>query len=188
MRLGVLLATLLVSFSASANYFKAGLGYAVGGDVKMEGPNVLNGSDKEDIDGSFMSPLMFAYGFEMIGDVHGEVELAYRKNDLDGGSTLNPTALTAAFNVVGNAPMGALSLTGGAGVTFGSYDLDLDPFDAGTAFGLQIFGGVDFPINETVSLGGELRYMTTVTDADIGFETDYSYNNTSLMFNAKFGM
>ena len=35
MKLSILLATLLVSFSASADYFKAGLGYSVGGAVEF---------------------------------------------------------------------------------------------------------------------------------------------------------
>ncbi len=187
MKLGILLAALLVSFSASADYFKAGLGYGIGGKEKFTDDT---SSSTLQLDNALMTPLVLAYGFEIMGDVHGEVELAYRKTEYDENGVANaePSALTAGFNVVGNAPMGVVTLTGGAGLLFGSFDSDIVGDDAGTAFGLQLFGGVDFPINETVTLGGELRYMTTVTKADVGSGTDMSYNNTSLIFTAKFGM
>ena len=177
----------LGSFSASADYFKAGIGYSLGGKVKLD--NNGAGPSSIDLDNNFISPLLLAYGFEMMGDVHGEVEVAYSKNDYDvTGATNEPTVLTGAFNIVGNAPLGAVTLTGGAGVTFGSYDSDLAGADAGTAFGLQLFGGMDFPVSEAMKIGAEFRYMTTVTKFDLGSDVDGSYNNTSLIINAKFGM
>ena len=135
-----------------------------------------------------MSPLLLAYGFEMMGDVHGEIELAYRANEYDDSTVGNkPTFLTGAFNIVGNAPLSSVTLTGGAGVFFGQFDSDAN-YNTGSAFGLQIFGGLDFPINESVTLGGELRYMTTVTKIGLDNDWDGSYNNTSVLFNVKFGM
>lgn len=184
MKLVVAIAMMFVSFNASADYFKAGLGYAVGGKVKASGA----GSGEADLDTGVPSPLLLAYGFEMMGDVHGELEFSYRSNEYDvPGATAEPTFINGAFNVVGNAPMGGVTLTGGAGFTFGSFDPD-NATDAGTALGVQLFGGVDFPINETVSLGGEFRYLTTITKIDAGSGIDYSYDNASVLFNIKFGM
>lgn len=190
MKMFFALAILFVSFNASADYFKAGLGYGVGGEAEVEvGPITSKG----DFDSTFMTPLILAYGFEMMGDVYGEIEFGYRKNEYEDPTNLSePTALTGAFNVVGNAPLGSVTLTGGAGFTFGSYDLDANNYDAGTAFGVQLFGGLDFPINESVTLGGEFRYMTTVTQFDAGTvagnKVEGTYSNTSVLFNVKFGM
>ncbi len=183
----LVIAMSLVSFSASADYFKAGVGYSLGGEVKLD--NNGAGPSSIDLDSNFVSPLLLAYGFEVMGDVHGEVEVAYSKNDYDvTGAANEPTVLTGAFNIVGNAPLGAVTLTGGAGLTYGSYDTDLAGADAATAFGLQVFGGLDLPVSEAMTVGAEFRYMTTVTKFDIGSNVDASYNNTSLMINAKFGM
>ncbi len=185
----LLIAMSLVSFSASANYFKAGLGFNVGGEVEYSAPA---GSTTGDWDSTFMTPLLLAYGFDMMGDVYGEVELGYRKHeikDIGGFTVINePTFLTAAFNIVGNAPMGAVTLTGGAGAFFGQYDPDDTTSDAGTGFGLQLFGGVDFAVNEAMTIGGELRYMTTVSDIGLDNSVDAEYTSTAVMINAKFGM
>lgn len=187
MKLFTIIAMVLISLNASADYFKGGLGYTIGGDAKLES-SVADAED--DLDKTFGSPIVLAYGFEMMGEVHGEVELSYRKNDGETDPSEDVTVLAGAFNVVGNAPMGAITLTGGAGITFGTYDVS--SFDKkGTAFGLQFFGGADFPINETISVGGEIRYMTTITDFEtevLGVEFDGSYKNTALLFNVKFGM
>jgi opacity protein-like surface antigen len=184
----LVIAMSLVSFSASANYFKAGLGFNVGGEVEYTDPT---GTSKGDWDNTFMTPLLLAYGFDMMGDVYGEVELGYRKHeikDIGGATVINePTFLTGAFNIVGNAPMGAVTLTGGAGAFFGQYDSD-SALDSGTGFGLQVFGGVDFAVNEAMTIGGELRYMTTVSDIGLEFDNDASYSSTSVLINAKFGM
>ncbi len=181
----LVIAMSLVSFSASADYFKAGLGFNVGGEVEFEN---TGGSATGDLDSTFMAPLLVAYGFEVMGDVHGEVELAYRTHEYDtAGSTAEPSFLTGAFNIVGNAPMGGVTLTGGAGAFFGQFDSD-SLFDSGTGFGLQLFGGVDFAINESMTIGGEVRYMTTVTDIGLELDTDATYTSTAVMINAKFGM
>ena len=184
----LVIAMSLVSFSASANYFKAGLGFNVGGEVQYSDPT---GSLTADLDNTFMAPLLVAYGFEVMGDVHGEVELAYRKHefkDIGGAAVVNePTFLTGAFNIVGNAPVGAVTLTGGAGAFFGQYDPD-STSDSGTGFGLQIFAGLDLPINEAMTIGGELRYMTTVSDIGLDNNIDAEYSNTAIIINAKFGM
>lgn len=181
----LMIAMSLVSFSASANYFKAGLGFNVGGEVEFENST---GSVTGDLDSTFMAPLLVAYGFEVMGDVHGEVELAYRKHEYDtAGATAEPTFLTGAFNIVGNAPMGGITLTGGAGAFFGQFDSD-SALDSGSGFGLQLFGGVDFAVNEAMTVGGEVRYMTTVSDIGLDGNTDASYSSTAVMINAKFGM
>lgn len=181
----LVIALSIVSFSASADYFKAGLGYNVGGEVEYTDPT---GSSKEDLGGTFMAPLILAYGFEMMGDVHGEIELAYRAHEYDDSTIINePTFLTGAFNIVGNAPMGGITLTGGAGAFFGQFDSD-SVLDSGTGFGLQIFGGVDFAVNEAMTLGAEVRYMTTVADIGLENDVDGSYSSTAVLFNAKFGM
>jgi opacity protein-like surface antigen len=186
MKLVMVIAMSLMSFSASADYFKAGLGFNIGGEVKDETPGSTTGSS--DLDNTFMTPLLLAYGFEMMGDVHGEVELAYRQHEYDlTGATSEPTFLTGAFNIVGNAPMGGVTLTGGAGAFFGQFDADSSS-GSGTGFGLQLFGGADFAINEAVTLGGEFRYMTTVADIGLDNNADVSYNSMALMFNVKFGM
>lgn len=179
------LAMLIFSFNASADYFKLGLGYNMGGEVKAKDSS---GSATYDLDNTFMAPLLLAYGFEMVGDVHGELELSYRKHKYDNSqSTAEPSFLTGAFNVVGNIPTGAVILTGGAGAFFGSFNSD-SVAGNGTGFGLQIFGGVDFPVNEELTLGGEFRYMTTVADIGLDKSVDASYNSMALMFTAKFGM
>lgn len=175
----------LVSLSASADYFKAGLGYNVGGDVQYSD---ATGSSTFDLDNTLVSPLLFAFGFEMMGDVHGEIELAYRQHELDSTATQEPSFLSGAFNIVGNAPMGVVTLTGGAGVFFGKWDADTTVPSSGTGFGLQLFGGLDFLLNDTVSLGTEFRYMTTVADIGLSNNVDAEYNNMAVMFNAKFGM
>jgi opacity protein-like surface antigen len=185
MKFSMLMATMLMSVSASADYFKAGVGYSVGGEIEVEGPT---STATEDLDGAFLAPLILAYGFEVMGDVHGELEFAYRTTGYDNDVEGDPTAMTAGFNLVGNAPMGFATLTGGAGFTFGSYDIDTTGADSGTAFGVQLFGGLDFPINEAVTIGGEFRYMTTLTKFDVADGFEGSYNNTSLLFNVKFGM
>ncbi len=177
---------MFTSFQASANYFKAGLGFNVGGEVETEIPAL--GTTKSDLDNTFMSPLLLAYGFDMMGDVYGEIEVGYRQHEYDPSSTEEPTLLTGAFNVVGNAPMGGVILTGGAGAFFGSFDSEDTTAGTGTGFGLQIFGGVDFALNEDVKLGGELRYMTTVSDIGLDNNIDASYSSTSAIFNVKFGM
>jgi hypothetical protein len=190
MKLFMVVMMSLASLNASADYFKAGLGYSVGGEAEVEvGPITSTG----DFDNTFMSPLVLAYGFEMMGDVFGEIEFAYRNNEYDDSTNNSkPTVLTGAFNFVGAAPLGAITLTGGAGFTFGSYDFDANGYDAGTALGVQLFGGLDFPLNETISIGGEFRYMTTVTKIDAGSvagnDVEGSYNNASVLFNVKFGM
>ncbi len=184
----LVIALSIVSFSASADYFKAGVGYNFGGDVQYTG---TTGSITGDLDSTFMAPLLLAYGFEMMGDVHGEIEVAYRQHefkDIAGLTVINePTFLTGAFNIVGNAPLGAVTLTGGAGAFFGQYDPD-DTSDSGTGFGLQIFAGLDLPVSEAMTLGAELRYMTTVSDIGLDNDVDAEYKSTSLIINAKFGM
>lgn len=185
MKLTMFAAIFLIGLNASADYFKAGLGFGVGGKVKAE--NSTN-SQSVDLENGFSSPLLLAYGFEMIGDTHGEIEFSYRKNEYDAtGATAEPSFINGAFNVVGNAPMGGITLTGGAGITFGNFDPD-SASDAGTAFGMQFFGGLDFPINEAITLGGEVRYMTTITKIDLGNNVEADYNNTSVLLNLKFGM
>lgn len=176
---------MFISFQASANYFKGGLGFNVGGEVEYDLP--ASSTIKGDFDNTFMSPLLLAYGFDMMGDVYGEIEVAYRQHEYDPSGTAEPTFLTGAFNVVGNAPVGDLTLTGGAGAFFGNFDTDANA-GSGTGFGLQLFGGVDFALNEDVTLGGELRYMTTVSDIGLDGNIDASYSSTAILFNAKFGM
>ncbi len=186
MKVLLLIAMSLVSLNASADYFKAGLGMNVGGEVKETSPT---GSSKTDLDSTFMAPLLLAYGFEMMGDVHGEIEVAYRQHEFDDSTAIaEPSFLTAAFNVVGNVPMGGVTLTGGAGAFFGQYDSDVSPLGEGTGFGLQLFGGVDFSLGNDVTLGGEFRYMTTVSDISLDLNRDVEYNSMAVMFNAKFGM
>ncbi len=184
MKLVLVIAMSLATFSASANYFKAGLGMNIGGEVEVQSP----GTGNFDLDNTFATPILLAYGFDVMGDVYGEVELAYRAHEYDvTGATAEPTFLTGAFNIVGTAPMGGVILTGGAGAFFGQFDADSTSGE-GTGFGLQLFGGLDFPINETVMLGGEFRYMTTVSDIGLDNNVDVSYNSMAVMFNAKFGM
>ncbi|MBY0385389.1 porin family protein [bacterium] len=184
MKFLTMIAMVLISFNASADYFKGGLGYNMGGEVKFDS---TGSSAKSDLDNTFMSPLLLAYGFEMMGDVHGEIELAYRQHKYDPSVSAEPTFLTVGYNVVGNVPMGGVTLTGGAGAFYGQFDSD-SILGKGTGFGLQLFGGLDFVLNETVTLGGEFRYMTTVADIGLDNNVDASYNSMALMFNVKFGM
>lgn len=175
------------SFQASADYFKGGIGYNVGGKVSGDHPTLS--IPDEDLDSTFLAPLLLAYGFEMVGDVHGEVEIAYRKHEYkDDTATAEPTFLTGAFNIVGYAPAGGVILTGGAGAFFGNFDSDNSALGKGTGLGLQVFGGFDFQVNEGLKLGGELRYMTTVTDIGLDNDVDASYDSMSVLFNAKFEM
>jgi len=182
----LVIAMSLASFSASADYFKAGLGYNIGGEVQESSST---GSTSTDLDATFMAPLLLAYGFEMMGDVHGEIELAYRQHEYDNATVIaEPTFLTGAFNVVGNVPMGGFTLTGGAGAFFGQFDSDVATLGEGTGFGLQLFGGIDFLLGNDVTLGGEFRYMTTVSDISLDLNRDVEYNSMAVIFNAKFGM
>lgn len=187
------------ALNASADYFKAGLGYSVGGTFEVESPAFTQNED--DLKNMFLSPILVAYGFEIAGDVHGEVELAYSQSefDINSGGNEKPTVLTVGMNLVGNAPLGSVILTGGAGITYGNYDSDASvsvgpttyDIDSGSAFGLQLFGGLDFPISESVSLGAEFRYMTTVTKIDLeprSSDVEGTFQNTSVLFNVKFGM
>ncbi len=187
----LLLVILLASLGSQANaaYLKAGLGYNLGGKTNFEASGTSFGGDlKKD----FIAPLLFAYGFEMTENVYGEIEAAYRKTKYDdSGASNQPTALTGAFNVVGNMPMENISLTGGIGALFGSFDPDGVGYKSGTAFGLQVFGGLDFNLTQNMKIGGELRHMTTITKASVGASStnfDYSYNNTSLLVNLKLAM
>jgi opacity protein-like surface antigen len=179
----VLVLGLLLSVNSYADYFKGGLGYSLGGEVSLSGA----GSGTDDLDSSFLFPIIAAYGFEVYDQFNAEVEVAFRNNDYDE-TDADASATTVALNAVGAVPVGGAKLTGGLGVLFGSFDPGIALLDAGTAFGIQIFGGVDFPIQDNITLGGEIRYLTTITDADFGNDVDGEYSNTALMFVAKFGL
>jgi opacity protein-like surface antigen len=176
----VLLSGLLFSVSSYANYFKGAIGYSLGGNTKFSGDSVTSETDKHDT--QFLFPMLVAYGFEMTNEVYGEVEVAYRSTEYDVSNSIKPKALTAAFNVVGNVPLDAVNLTGGIGATIGQYGDLAAGFDTGTAFGVQAFGGVDFKIQDNVTLGAELRYFTTITKIDIGSGVDAEFTNTAVLF------
>jgi len=182
-------AILLFSFGASANYFKGGLGYSLGGEYE-EANNVTSGD--VDLDNTFMNPLVLAYGFEIMGDVSGEIELGYSALETDNNPSAEAKFISGAFNVVGAVPVGPVSLTGGAGAFFGQLDVDLAGYDTATGFGLQAFAGVDFNVTDAFSIGGEFRYRTSLSKFDVADtangDLEAEFTNTSLLAVVKFGM
>lgn len=184
MRAFVLLSALLFTVNSQANYFKGGVGYSLGGETKFSG----NSNASVDHKDQFLSPLLVAYAFEMTNEVYGEIEVAYRNNEYDvsgSSNTVRNKVLTAAFNLVGNVPLGVPVLTGGIGATFGRYADLANNVNDGTAFGVQAFGGLDFKIQDNVTIGGELRYMTTISKIDLGNGIDGEYTSTAVMFTFK---
>jgi opacity protein-like surface antigen len=176
----VLLSALLFSVSSYANYFKGGVGYSLSGETKFTGTT----SATRDHDSKVLFPLLVAYGFEITNEVYGEIEVAYRSSEYKDSAlnSLDPKVFSGAFNLVGNIPMDSLVLTGGLGATYGKYNNLAFNAKNSTGFGVQAFGGVDFKVQENVTLGAELRYFTTVSDINLGSGTDAEYTNTAVMF------
>lgn len=179
----VLLSISLFSLSSQANYFKGGVGYAIGGEVESDTVSL-------DLDNQFLSPLLVAYGIEMYDNLHVELEAAYRMNEYDvSGNTVDPKVFTFGVNLAGAFPVSdAVSLAGGIGLTYGKYgDFETGGHDDET-LGAQVFAGADFKVQDNITLGGELRYFTTMSDFESSPGTDVSYQQTALMFNAKFSL
>lgn len=177
----ILLAAALIFLGTHANavttgnYIKGSTGLTLGGETEVNGMSA-------DLDDDFLTPLIFAYGFNLTDDFQGEFEFSYRSNDYEGAGNTDAEVLALAFNVVNSWVLqNNLFLTGGVGGTLGQYDLA--PSIDGFALGLQVFIGMDYKIHERTTIGGEFRHFRTLTEAD-----DADFDNTSLLFTAKYDL
>ncbi len=140
-----------------------------------------------DVSGNISGELSFDPGFGFIAAVgngfdglRGEIEMAYRNNDLDKFSNNNTTGDITSLAVMGNLLVDiAVSETVwpflGAGIGLANVDLDGDEDD--TVFAYQAIAGLGFPLTHVTTLDLQYRYFATA-DADFnGTDVEYQTHN-----------
>lgn len=193
----VALAALLSAQPAKADdwrqglYIKGGLGYTVSQD--QDYADGVNARETEIDDGYLVQG---AVGYDY-GMVRSEVELSYRRNEVDGhqfnGAALaNPggdaTSFAGMVNGYVDIPTGTI-VTPYVGLGVGFARVDADGYDTSgtdflddgeTAFAYQGMAGLDFAIDDTLSFYTEYKYFAVdnlETRTVAGNSSDLDYDN-----------
>ena len=137
-----------------------------------------------DSDGSGTSgEVSFDPGFGFIAAVgngfdglRGEIEMAYRNNDLDNPSNGDITSLAVMGNLLVDVAVSeSVWPFLGAGIGLANVDLDGDEDD--TVFAYQAIAGLGFPLTHVTTLDLQYRYFATA-DADFnGTDVEYQAHN-----------
>lgn len=139
-----------------------------------------------------------AIGYEIYNGFAVEAEIAYRANEIDGGS-IGATAFPGGADIESLSFMGNVVYTapevygfspylgGGAGTAGVSFS---DNGERDYVFAYQGFAGVKRQLTETLSAGVEYRYFGT-DDASFSsnfgaVETDYQSHSANLVFSVSF--
>lgn len=165
----------LPALAGQGAYFKGGLGYSIGGESKV---SIAGLSGSEDLDSSFLHPLLLAYGMHMSETTALEFEFTHRDGEFEGGSDFN--ALLLGVNGIFNTNIDGSSAKPffGAGLVIGNYEIGES--DAEFGAGLQLLAGADFLMNEKSSIGLELRHHIQVVkpEYDTGLSEKVEVENT----------
>ena len=187
MLMGVLVSLMSVTAMANMGYIKGGLGMSFGGEFEIEDSN-----GAFELESSV--PFFVTYGYNLSEMLAVEAELSFRNNDAefdkDSNSESEASVMNFAVNGVFTYPMG-MSVTPyfGGGLTVGTYEFG--SLDSEMGIGLQVFGGASYAINNKLSIGGDLRYLLTVSDPEVeinGEDKGVSYSHFGLLFNLKYSL
>lgn len=154
--------------AAGPNYFSAWGAYNALDDSDIESPG---GDVNSDFDDGFGVGIAYGRWFDSQRHWRGELELAYRENDVDEVSGVNAdgefNALTGMLNAYYDfTPDARLSPYVGVGVGYADIEADgvalagpggLDDDDQ--VFAWQAMAGANYTLTDTVDLFGELRYL-----------------------------
>ena len=192
----VLLCFSTIAKSADGSYVSGNLGIVVASDSDHKNPSFPGG--KLDIESDTGFALAGAVGYKS-GEVRGEIEVAYQKNDLDKASSLNSSGDITSLSVLLNgyydiATNSEFTPFISAGLGFAKIDLndfnftgsglpDADEDD--TVFAYQVGAGVGYAVDEQVSLEIKYRYFAT-TDPEFAV-TDAEYSSHNFLAGVRFG-
>jgi len=188
----VLLCLSSIAYSADAPYVSVNAGVAIANDSDGTDSAPPATSFTVESDAGFAVGAAGGYSF---GDARGEVEIAYQKNNLDQQTVSGtPTELTGDTTLLSVLVNGYYDFDTGSpftpfvsgGIGFAKFNINdakavgsPNPAtnDDDTVFAYQLGAGVDYAINEEVSLGVKYRYLGT-TDPEFDTVTiDYSGHN-----------
>lgn len=121
-------------------------------------------------------------------NVRGEVEMAYRTNDMDefsSGGTLSVngdiTSLAVMGNLLVDLPLGeSLQPFLGAGMGLANVEANITGIlneDDDTVFAYQAIAGIGFPLTHVTTLDLQYRYFATADPNFGGSETEYQTHN-----------
>lgn len=176
----------VVSSATAAPYVSGAFGMVSMSDSDISAPG-------------FSAELSFDPGFGFIAAVgnefdglRGEIEMAYRTNDVDkfssGGFSESVNGDISSLAVMGNLlvdlPLSE-SIRPFLGAGIGLANVDLDGDDDDTVFAYQAIAGLGFPLTHVTTLDLQYRYFATA-DADFdGAEIEYQTHNffAGLRFN-----
>ena len=140
-----------------------------------------------DVSGNTSGELTFDSGFGFIAalgngfdGLRGEIEMAYRNNDLDKFPNNNATGDITSLAVMGNmlvdlAVSESIRPFLGAGIGMANVDWDGDEDD--TVFAYQAIAGVGFPLTHVTTLDLQYRYFATADPDFGGAEAEYQTHN-----------
>ncbi len=173
--MGLLVSLMSVSAFANMGYVKGGLGLSFGGEI--------DGGTSQDLKSGM--PFFAAFGYNMGSMFSIEGEISKRSNEIKDSGGADADVLALAVNGVFNYAVDGLPVLPyfGGGLSFGSYEFGNADSEMGVA--LQFFGGASYAINEQFSVGGDLRYMLTVVDPEIG-STEFSYSHLGVLAHVKY--
>lgn len=176
-----LLAALAVSSTAFAQtqptglYIGGGIGASIPNDSKISGPGVNTDAELE----KFVAA-MATLGYGYSNNLRSELELSYRKNDIESVGTSSGsgdfTTITPMLNLMYDFKgMGAWTPYVGAGVGMAHIDIDgARPVDGVTASGdewawaYQGIAGVGYQLNNNLGLFADYRFLDT---SEVNFRT-----------------
>ncbi|MBE0504946.1 MAG: porin family protein [Desulfuromonadales bacterium] len=167
----------LVSSALAAPYVSGSFGMVSVNDADVSG----NNSGELTFDPGFGFIAAVGNGFD---GLRGEIEMAYRNNDLDKFSNNNTTGDITSLAVMGNILVDlAVSETVrpflGAGIGLANVEVNSNVFGDkdDTVFAYQAIAGLGFPLTHVTTLDLQYRYFATA-DADFaGAEAEYQTHN-----------
>lgn len=186
----MLLSVSSIAYSAEGSYVSGNLGLAMASDSDLSAPGV---SGTMEFDQGFASGIAVGYAS---GNTRIEGEFAYQKNDYDklsidglGSFDVDGDATSTAFLVNGYYDYkNDSSITPFIGAGLGVATIDVDGISVpgygavttssdDTVFAYQIGAGLNFAVNEKVSIDLNYRYFAT-SDPDFGeIDAEYSSHN-----------
>jgi len=191
----VLLCFSTIAYSADGPYVSVNAGVAIASDSDVTDSTTPGVTLTVESDAGFA---VGGAGGYSVGNARGEVEIAYQKNSLDQISMLG-----VPFELTGDTTLLSVLVNGyydfdmdspftpfvSGGIGFAQFNLNdskivgtPDPVtnDDDTVFAYQVGAGVDYAINEEVSLGVKYRYLGT-TDATIEGTTEIEYSSHNVL-------
>ena len=182
-------------------YAKAGVGVGLAARIDVDTVTTnpfgaITQEDNTDLGTGF--PLLLAVGFKFGPLISLEGEFSYRSAS-EVGTEVSFAHSHIGANIVFNIPLPLLPISpyfgGGALLQIPGYpEIDNIKVDWGSGFALQFFGGAYYDINALISIGLDLRYLTTIVGpsddtslAAITVDRTSNYSQLAAIANIMFG-